>query len=155
MIDPEGYVASTNHVTADADEMTVILHDDTNLRAELVGRDTKTDIALLKVKTDKPLSAATWGDSDASRVGDWVLAIGNPFGLGGSVTAGILSARQRDIQSGPYDDFLQTDASINRGSSAGPMVNMDGHVIGINTEIYSPSDGSIGIGFGIPSNLAN
>ena len=125
-----------------------------NLKAELVGRDTKTDIALLKVKTDKPLAAVTWGDSDEARVGDWVLAIGNPFGLGGSVTAGILSARQRDINSGPYDDFLQTDASINRGNSGGPMFNMDGQVIGINTAIYSPSGGSIGIGFAIPSTLA-
>jgi serine protease Do len=154
IIDPAGYVVTNNHVIADADEITVILHDDTNLKAELVGRDTKTDIALLKVKTDKPLSAAIWGDSDAARVGDWVLAIGNPFGLGGSVTAGILSARQRDINSGPYDDFLQTDASINRGNSGGPMFNMDGQVIGINTAIYSPSGGSIGIGFAIPSTLA-
>ncbi len=154
IVDPTGYVVTNNHVIADADEITVILHDDTNLKAELVGRDTKTDIALLKVKTDKPLTAATWGDSDASRVGDWVLAIGNPFGLGGSVTAGILSARQRDINSGPYDDFLQTDASINRGNSGGPMFNMDGQVIGINTAIYSPSGGSIGIGFAIPSALA-
>ena len=154
IIDPAGYVVTNNHVIADADEISVILHDDTNLKAELVGRDTKTDIALLKVKTDKPLSAAAWGDSDAARVGDWVLAIGNPFGLGGSVTAGILSARQRDINSGPYDDFLQTDASINRGNSGGPMFNMDGQVIGINTAIYSPSGGSIGIGFAIPSALA-
>jgi serine protease Do len=154
IIDPAGYVVTNNHVIADADEITVILHDDTNLKAEVVGRDTKTDIALLKVKTDKPLIAAAWGDSDASRVGDWVLAIGNPFGLGGSVTAGILSARQRDINSGPYDDFLQTDASINRGNSGGPMFNMDGQVIGINTAIYSPSGGSIGIGFAIPSALA-
>src|SRR6266851_2626197 len=154
IIDPAGYVVTNNHVIADADEITVILHDDTNLKAELVGRDTKTDIALLKVKTDKTLSAATFGDSDAARVGDWVLAIGNPFGLGGSVTAGILSARQRDINSGPYDDFLQTDASINRGNSGGPMFDMDGQVIGINTAIYSPSGGSIGIGFAIPSNLA-
>jgi serine protease Do len=154
IIDPAGYVVTNNHVIADADEITVILHDDTNLKAEVVGRDTKTDIAVLKVKTDKPLNAAAWGDSDASRVGDWVLAIGNPFGLGGSVTAGILSARQRDINSGPYDDFLQTDASINRGNSGGPMFNMDGQVIGINTAIYSPSGGSIGIGFAIPSNLA-
>jgi len=154
IIDPAGYVVTNNHVISDADEITVILHDDTNLKAEVVGRDTKTDIALLKVKTDKPLTAAGWGDSDGSRVGDWVLAIGNPFGLGGSVTAGILSARQRDINSGPYDDFLQTDASINRGNSGGPMFNMDGQVIGINTAIYSPSGGSIGIGFAIPSNLA-
>jgi serine protease Do len=154
IIDPAGYVVTNNHVIDDADEITVILHDDTHLKAELVGRDTKTDIALLKVKTDKPLSAVSWGDSDAARVGDWVLAIGNPFGLGGTVTAGILSARQRDINSGPYDDFLQTDASINRGNSGGPMFNMDGHVIGINTAIFSPSGGSIGIGFAIPSAIA-
>ncbi|MBO0737436.1 MAG: DegQ family serine endoprotease [Alphaproteobacteria bacterium] len=154
IVDPAGYIVTNNHVIADADEITVILHDDTNLKAEVVGRDTKTDIALLKVKTDKPLAAVSWGDSEASRVGDWVLAIGNPFGLGGSVTAGILSARQRDINSGPYDDFLQTDAAINRGNSGGPMFNMGGKVIGINTAIYSPSGGSIGIGFAIPSNLA-
>ena len=154
VIDPSGYIVTNNHVIADADEITVILHDDTNLKAEVVGRDNKTDVAILKVKTDKPLPAAKWGDSDKARVGDWVLAIGNPFGLGGSVTAGILSARQRDIQSGPYDDFLQTDAAINRGNSGGPMFNMDGEVIGINTAIYSPSGGSIGIGFAVPSNLA-
>jgi serine protease Do len=154
IIDPAGYVVTNNHVIADADEITVILHDNTSLKAELVGRDTKTDIAVLKVKSDKPLAAVPWGDSDVSRVGDWVLAIGNPFGLGGTVTAGILSARQRDINSGPYDDFLQTDASINRGNSGGPMFNMDGAVIGINTAIYSPSGGSIGIGFAIPSDLA-
>ncbi|MFZ2006192.1 MAG: DegQ family serine endoprotease [Stellaceae bacterium] len=154
IIDPSGYVVTNNHVINDADEITVILHDNTNLKAEVVGRDTKTDIAVLKVKTDHPLVAVPWGDSDKSRVGDWVLAIGNPFGLGGTVTAGILSARQRDINSGPYDDFLQTDASINRGNSGGPMFNMDGQVIGINTAIYSPSGGSIGIGFAIPSSLA-
>jgi serine protease Do len=145
---------TNNHVISDADEITVILHDNTSLKAELIGRDTKTDIAVLKVKTEKPLVAVPWGDSDVSRVGDWVLAIGNPFGLGGTVTAGILSARQRDINSGPYDDFLQTDASINRGNSGGPMFNMDGQVIGINTAIYSPSGGSIGIGFAIPSSMA-
>ena len=154
IIDPAGYIVTNNHVIADADEITVILHDNTNLKAKVVGRDTKTDIALLKVKADKPLPAVAWGDSDVARVGDWVLAIGNPFGLGGSVTAGILSARQRDINSGPYDDFLQTDAPINRGNSGGPMFNMDGQVIGINTAIYSPSGGSIGIGFAIPSALA-
>jgi len=154
IIDPAGYVVTNNHVIADADEITVILHDNTNLKASVVGRDTKTDIAVLKVKSDKPLVAVPWGDSDVSRVGDWVLAIGNPFGLGGTVTAGILSARQRDISSGPYDDFLQTDASINKGNSGGPMFNMDGQVIGINTAIYSPSGGSIGIGFAIPSALA-
>jgi serine protease Do len=145
VVDPAGYIVTNNHVIADADEITVILHDNTSLKAQVVGRDTKTD---------KPLTAVSWGDSDKSRVGDWVLAIGNPFGLGGSVTAGILSARQRDINSGPYDDFLQTDAPINRGNSGGPMFNMDGQVIGINTAIYSPSGGSIGIGFAIPSTLA-
>ncbi|MGC2411311.1 MAG: DegQ family serine endoprotease [Stellaceae bacterium] len=154
VIDPSGYIVTNNHVIADADEITVILHDDTNLKAELVGRDTKTDVAVLKVKTDKKLTAVAWGDSDKARVGDWVLAVGNPFGLGGSVTAGILSARQRDINSGPYDDFLQTDASINRGNSGGPMFDMNGGVIGINTAIYSPTGVSIGIGFAIPSNLA-
>jgi serine protease Do len=154
IIDPAGYIVTNNHVIADADQITVILHDNTNLRATVVGRDTKTDIALLKVTAREPLTAAVWGNSDAARVGDWVLAIGNPFGLGGSVTAGILSARQRDINSGPYDDFLQTDAPINRGNSGGPMFDMDGQVIGINTAIYSPSGGSIGIGFAIPSTLA-
>jgi serine protease Do len=154
VVDPAGYIVTNNHVIADADEITVILHDNTNLKATVVGRDTKTDIALLKVSTAKPLPATVWGDSDAARVGDWVLAIGNPFGLGGSVTAGILSARQRDINSGPYDDYLQTDAPINRGNSGGPMFNMDGQVIGINTAIYSPTGGSIGIGFAIPATLA-
>ncbi|HEY1797155.1 MAG TPA: DegQ family serine endoprotease [Stellaceae bacterium] len=154
IIDSSGYVVTNNHVINDADEITVILHDNTNLKATLVGRDTKTDLAVLKINAHEPLTAVTWGDSDTSRVGDWVLAIGNPFGLGGTVTAGILSARQRDINSGPYDDFLQTDASINRGNSGGPMFNMDGQVIGINTAIYSPSGGSIGIGFAIPSSMA-
>ena len=154
IIDPAGYIVTNNHVIADADQITVILHDNTNLKAKVVGRDTKTDIALLKVVAKQPLPAVAWGNSDVARVGDWVLAIGNPFGLGGSVTAGILSARQRDINSGPYDDFLQTDAPINRGNSGGPMFNMDGQVIGINTAIYSPSGGSIGIGFAIPSALA-
>jgi len=154
IVDPSGLVVTNNHVIADADEITVILHDDTSLKAEIVGKDTKADIALLRVKTDKPLPSVKFGDSDTMRVGDWVLAIGNPFGLGGTVTAGILSARSRDINAGPYDDFLQTDASINRGNSGGPMFNMDGDVVGINTAIYSPSGGSIGIGFAIPSALA-
>ena len=154
IIDPSGYVVTNNHVIENADTITVILHDNTDLKATVVGRDAKTDIAVLKVDAKEPLAAAAWGDSDKARVGDWVLAIGNPFGLGGSVTAGILSARQRDINSGPYDDFLQTDAPINRGNSGGPMFNMNGRVIGINTAIFSPSGGSIGIGFAIPSNLA-
>ena len=155
IIDAAGYVVTNNHVIQDADEITVTLHDDTVFKATLVGRDTKTDLALLKIEPGKKaLTAVSFGNSDTARVGDWVLAIGNPFGLGGTVTAGIVSARGRDINAGPYDDFLQTDASINRGNSGGPMFNMDGEVIGINTAIFSPSGGSIGIGFAIPSSLA-
>lgn len=150
----DGYIVTNNHVIKDADEITVTLHDDTTVTAEVVGRDEKTDVAVLQVKTDVPLTAVSFGDSDRIRVGDWVMAIGNPFGLGGTVTAGIVSARARDIQAGPYDDFLQTDASINRGNSGGPMFDLDGEVIGINTAIFSPSGGSVGIGFAIPSNLA-
>jgi serine protease Do len=136
-----------------ADEITVTLQDNTSLKAEVVGRDETGDIALLRVKADKPLPAVQFGDSDKARVGDWVLAIGNPFGLGGSVTAGIVSARGRNIHQGPYDDFIQTDAAINRGNSGGPLFDMDGQVIGMNTAIYSPSGGSIGIGFSVPSNM--
>ena len=143
IIDPAGYIVTNNHVIEEADEITVILQDDTNLKATIVGRDKKTDLALLKVETDKPLTAVEWGDSNKSRVGDWVVAIGNPFGLGGTVTAGIISARARDINSGPYDDYLQTDASINRGNSGGPMFNLEGEVIGVNTAIFSPSGGSV------------
>ena len=154
IIDPSGLVVTNNHVIADADEITVTLQDDTNFKAEVVGKDTKSDLALLRIKSSKPFTAVKFGDSDQIRVGDWVLAIGNPFGLGGTVTAGILSARAREINSGPYDDFLQTDAAINRGNSGGPMFNMNGEVIGINTAIFSPSGGSVGIGFAIPSNLA-
>lgn len=154
IIASSGFVVTNNHVIAGADEITVTLHDDTKLEAKLIGRDAKTDLALLKVEPKKPLTAVSFGDSGKSRVGDWVVAIGNPFGLGGTVTAGIVSARQRDINSGPYDDFIQTDASINRGNSGGPMFNLAGEVIGINTAIYSPSGGSVGIGFAIPSNLA-
>jgi serine protease Do len=154
IVDASGLVATNHHVIDKADTITVTLQDGTNFKAEIVGQDTKTDLALLRIKSDKTLPAIKFGDSDKTRVGDWVLAIGNPFGLGGSVTAGILSARARDINSGPYDDFLQTDASINRGNSGGPMFNMDGEVIGINTAIYSPSGGSIGIGFAIPAALA-
>lgn len=149
-----GYIVTNNHVIQDADEVRVTLHDDTTLEAEVIGSDDKTDIAILKVKTNKKLTAVPFGDSDVLRVGDWIIAIGNPFGLGGTVTAGIISARQRNIHSGPYDDFLQTDASINRGNSGGPMFNMNGEVIGINTAIFSPSGGSVGIGFAIPSALA-
>jgi len=154
IIDASGLVVTNNHVIDGADEISVILQDNTTLKAELVGRDETGDLALLKVKADKPLPTVAFGDSDAARVGDWVLAIGNPFGLGGTVTAGIVSARSRDIRQGPYDDFIQTDAAINRGNSGGPLFNMDGQVIGINTAIFSPSGGSIGIGFSIPSNMA-
>jgi serine protease Do len=154
IVDPSGLVVTNAHVIANADQITVTLSDDTVLQAQVVGRDTVTDLALLKVDAKTPLPAATWGDSGKTKVGDWVLAIGNPFGLGGTVTAGIISATARDIHSGPYDDFLQTDASINRGNSGGPMFNLQGEVIGINTAIYSPSGGSIGIGFAIPTALA-
>lgn len=154
IIDPAGYIVTNNHVIQDAEEITVILHDDTNLTAKVVGRDKKTDLAVLKVESKKPLHAITFGDSDKARVGEWIIAIGNPYGLGGTVTAGIISARARDINAGPYDDFLQTDAPINRGNSGGPMFNMDGEVIGINTAIYTPTGGSIGIGFAIPANMA-
>jgi len=153
IIDPSGLVVTNNHVIEDADEITVILQDDTNLTATVVGRDKKTDLALLKVTPKKPLPAVSFGDSDKVRVGDWILAIGNPYGLGGTVTAGIISARARDINSGPYDEYLQTDAPINRGNSGGPMFDMDGNVVGVNTAIFSPSGGSIGIGFAIPSSL--
>jgi serine protease Do len=154
IVDPRGYIVTNNHVIQDADEITVIMHDNTRLKAELVGRDTKTDLAVLKIEPKGKLTAVKFGDSDVARVGDWVVAIGNPFGLGGTVTAGIISARGRDINSGPYDDFIQTDASINRGNSGGPMFNLKGDVIGINTAIFSPSGGSVGIGFAIPASTA-
>ena len=145
IIDPSGLVVTNNHVIANAEQITVTLSDDTTLQAEVIGRDAVTDLALLKVEPKAPLPAAMWGDSNKTKVGDWVLAIGNPFGLGGTVTSGIISATARDIHSSPYDDFLQTDASINRGNSGGPMFNLAGEVIGINTAIFSPSGGSIGI----------
>ena len=154
IIDADGYVVTNNHVVENADEITVITHENEEFKAKLIGRDEKTDLALLKVEAGKKLPFVSWGDSETLRIGDWVLAIGNPFGLGGTVTAGIVSARQRDISAGPYDDFIQTDASINRGNSGGPMFNMDGEVVGINSAIFSPSGGSVGIGFSIPSNLA-
>ena len=155
VIDASGVIVTNNHVIAEADKIAVILSDKTRLDAKVIGRDAKTDIALLRIDPgDRKLKALKLGDSDGTRVGDWVLAIGNPFGLGGTVTAGIVSARQRDINAGPYDDFIQTDASINRGNSGGPMFNLAGEVIGINTAIFSPTGGSVGIGFAIPSNLA-
>jgi len=153
IIDPDGYVVTNNHVIEQADAIIVRLDNGRELEATVVGIDPKTDIALLKVEADEPLPYVKLGDSGNVRVGDWVLAIGNPFGFGNSVTAGIISARQRDIQSGPYDDYLQTDAPINRGNSGGPLFNMDGEVVGVNTAIYSPSGGSVGIGFAVPSTL--
>jgi len=152
VIDPSGIVITNNHVIADANEVTVILNDGQKLKAEVLGKDQKVDVAVLKVKPEKPLKAVKFGDSDKAKVGDWVLAVGNPFGLGGSVTAGIVSARNRNIDSGPYDNYIQTDASINKGNSGGPLFNMDGEVIGINTAILSPSGGSVGIGFATPAN---
>ncbi|HTT81408.1 MAG TPA: Do family serine endopeptidase [Stellaceae bacterium] len=154
IIDPSGLIVTNNHVIANAEHITVTLADNTSLQARVVGRDAITDLALLKVDPKEPLPAARWGDSNKAQVGDWVLTIGNPFGLGGTVTAGIISATARVIHSSPYDDYLQTDASINRGNSGGPMFNLAGQVIGINTVIYSPSGGSIGIGFALPSAIA-
>jgi serine protease Do len=154
ILDAAGLVVTNNHVIADADEISVILNDGSILKAEIIGRDTKTDLALLRVKPLKPLKAVKFGDSDKLRLGEWVIAIGNPFSLGGTVTAGIVSARNRDIQSGPYDNYIQTDAAINRGNSGGPLFNLNGEVIGVNTAIISPSGGSIGIGFAVPSKTA-
>ena len=151
IVDTSGIVVTNNHVIADADEINVILNDGTKVKAELVGVDKKTDLAVLKFKPVKPLVAVKFGDSDKLRLGEWVIAIGNPFSLGGTVTAGIVSARNRDINSGPYDSYIQTDAAINRGNSGGPLFNLDGEVIGVNTLIISPSGGSIGIGFAVPS----
>jgi serine protease Do len=154
IIDPQGYVVTNNHVVANAEKVTVIFQDGSRHPAKVIGRDEQTDIALLKVDTDQKLPYVTWGNSDDAKVGDWVVAVGNPFGLGGTVTAGIISALGRDINEGPYDNFLQIDAPINRGNSGGPTFDLHGQVIGINTAIYSPSGGSVGIGFAIPSNLA-
>jgi serine protease Do len=151
VIDPSGIVVTNNHVIADANDVTVILTSGEKLKAEIVGKDTMIDVAVLRVKPDKPLKAVKFGDSERMRVGDWVMAVGNPYGLGGTVTAGIISARNRNIDSGPYDNFIQTDAAINKGNSGGPLFNMAGEVIGINTAIYSPSGGSIGIGFATPA----
>jgi serine protease Do len=154
VIDPSGVVVTNNHVVGEASDIEVIFTDGSKLKAEVVGKDAKIDLAVLRVKPDKPLKAVKFGDSEKMRIGQWVMAVGNPFGLGGSVTAGIISARHRNIDSGSYDDYLQTDAAINRGNSGGPLFNLDGEVIGINTAILSPTGGSIGIGFAIPSNLA-
>src|SRR6266403_995583 len=151
IIDTSGIVVTNNHVIADADEINVIMNDGTKIKAEIVGIDKKTDLAVLKFKPLRTLTAVKFGDSDKLRLGDWVVAIGNPFSLGGTVTAGIVSAKNRDISSGPYDSYIQTDAAINRGNSGGPLFNLDGEVVGVNTLIISPSGGSIGIGFAVPS----
>jgi serine protease Do len=154
VIDPSGIVVTNNHVIAEADEIHVIFNDGTRLKAEIVGRDQKTDLAVLKVNANRPLKYVKFGDSDKLRLGEWVIAIGNPFSLGGSVTAGIVSARNRDINSGPYDNYIQTDAAINRGNSGGPLFNLDGEVVGVNTAIISPTGQSVGIGFAVPSKTA-
>ena len=153
IISPDGYVVTNNHVVKGSEDIKVILSDGTRLEAKVVGKDKTSDLALLKVDSKKPLAFVEFGDSDKIRVGDWVVAVGNPFGLGGTVTAGIVSARGRDIQSGPYDDYLQVDAPINRGNSGGPLFDDTGKVIGVNTAIFSPTGGSVGIGFAIPSDL--
>ena len=154
IIDPSGIIVTNNHVVGEAAKVEIILQDNTRYPAKIIGRDPHTDIAVLKIKADKPLPYVAFGDSSAAQVGDWVVAVGNPFGLGGSVTTGIISARGRDIHSGQFDDFLQIDAPINRGNSGGPTFNLNGEVIGINTAIYSPNGGSVGIGFAVPSNVA-
>ena len=151
IVDTSGIVVTNNHVIADADEINIIMNDGSKFKAEIVGVDKKTDLAVLKFKPTKPLVAVKFGDSDKLRLGEWVIAIGNPFSLGGTVTAGIVSARNRDISQGPYDNYIQTDAAINRGNSGGPLFNLDGEVIGVNTLIISPTGGSIGIGFAVPS----
>jgi serine protease Do len=151
IISEDGVVITNNHVVQGADEIEIVFQDGKRYPATVTGQDQKSDIAVLKIDTDTPLPYVGFGDSDTAEVGDWVVAIGNPFGLGGSVTVGIVSARGRDIQSGPYDDFIQIDAPINRGNSGGPLFNTKGEVIGINSAIFSPSGGSVGIGFSIPS----
>jgi serine protease Do len=154
IIDKSGLIVTNHHVIDGASEVIVKLDDGTELPARVVGSDDKTDIAVLRITSTKPLPVVSWGDSDTLKVGDWVLAIGNPFGLGGTVTSGIVSARGRDIRSGPYDDFIQVDAAINRGNSGGPLFNTSGQVVGINTAIFSPNGGNVGLGFAVPANQA-
>jgi len=154
IVDANGWIVTNFHVAGKADSITVTLADGRKLPAKMVGGDEKTDLALIKVESDKPLPYVTFADATKVRVGQPVMAVGNPFGLGGTVTTGIVSARGRDIHSGPFDDYIQTDAAINRGNSGGPLFDMDGHVIGINTAIFSPTGGSVGLGFAIPSSLA-
>jgi serine protease Do len=155
VISADGYVVTNNHVIEGADEIEVNFANGRVLEAELIGRDQDTDLAVLKVKSDTPLPFVSFADSDSAEVGDWVIAIGNPFGFGGSVSAGIISARNRDLNAGRSDDFIQTDAAINRGNSGGPLFNLGGEVVGVNTAIISPTGGSVGIGFSVPSNLVN
>ena len=152
IIDPKGLIVTNNHVIADEINIQVHMQDGTVMKGELVGHDPKTDIAVIRVKPDKDLPFVQFGDSDKARIGQWVIAIGNPFGLGGSVSLGIISAKARDINSGPYDNYLQTDAAINKGNSGGPLFDLEGHVIGVNTAIFSPTGGSVGIGFSVPAN---
>ncbi len=154
IVSDDGYILTNNHVVADADEIQVTFSENEKYEAKIIGRDEKTDIALIKIEVDKKITAAKLGDSDKLRVGDWVVAIGNPFGLGNTVTAGIVSAKGRIIGAGPYDNFIQTDASINPGNSGGPLFNLDGEVVGINTAIVAPGGGNVGIGFAIPINMA-
>ncbi len=154
VVSSEGYILTNNHVIEGSADILVTMYDGAVFKAEIIGRDKKTDIALIKIKTKKKLVPVEFANSDKLRVGDWVLAIGNPYGLGNTVTAGIVSARARDIQAGPYDDFIQTDVSINRGNSGGPLFNAEGKLVGINTAIFSPSGGSVGISFAIPANMA-
>jgi serine protease Do len=154
IIDPTGYIVTNNHVAGNATKITVILQDNSRHPAKVIGRDEKTDLALIKIESNQKLPFVSWGDSDQAKVGDWVAAVGNPFGLGGTVTAGIISAVGRNIHEGPYDDYIQIDAPINRGNSGGPTFNLGAEVIGVNTAIYSPSGGSVGIGFAVPSNTA-
>ncbi|RAI01026.1 serine protease [Acuticoccus sediminis] len=154
IVDSNGTIVTNNHVVRNADRITVILSDGTKFQAHLIGTDEKTDIAVIKIDAEHALPTVRWGNSDDVTPGDWVLAIGNPFGLGGTVTAGIVSALGRDLQSGPYDDFIQVDAPINQGNSGGPLLDAAGHVIGVNAAIYSPTGGNVGVGFAIPSNLA-
>jgi serine protease Do len=154
IIDPSGYIVTNNHVVGQADKIVVALYDGTELPARVIGSDDLTDVALIKVDAPHPLPYVAWGDSRSVEVGDWVLAAGNPFGLGGSVTAGIVSARGRDIGAGPFDDFIQLDAPINPGNSGGPVFDSNGGVVGVDTAIVSPTGGSVGIGFAIPSEIA-
>lgn len=156
IVDDEGIVVTNNHVIRNADDLKVTLKDGRTFDAEVVGVDEKTDLAVLRLdlESKEALPTVQWGDSDATRVGDWVVAVGNPFGLDGTVTAGIVSARGRDLGAGPYDDFIQIDASINQGNSGGPLFDGSGKVIGVNTAIFTPNGGNVGIGFAIPSNIA-